>query len=543
MSSTLNKKSIFKKTAQVSFSTLLSRFLGIAREMIAARYMSLLVRDAFFTAFKIPNSLRKIFAEGALSAAMIPTVIKMRKDGERSEINRLMTLSFLIFEGALFALCIFMLVKADLVIRFVMPGWYLDSGNFAICGVVMPGSWCGLGVPQEQALLAVTYFRFFISFILFISSSSLLAAALQSVNHFLIPALGAAIINVFFVGGLFIGWMTGMDPKWVCLMAVFGSLVQFSLHVAAYFYYGFSFERFTDSTWGYFRKVIKKFLPCFCSMSVNEICYFLDTSFASYLPAGSIYVIHLSNRFMGIPLAVFVGAFSTILLPHFSRISTYAPKRLSFYLLESTKFVFWVTIPATIIMSFLSEKIFITLFLSKNFTINQVESATWVFIAFIAGLFAFSLNKILLNIFYSLHNTTLPALISLAGMGTNLLLNFVLMPYFSTMGLALATTAGGFVQTILYVIFLRVKFDFKFFYRNFMRFVSNYMLQLLVVLGGLRFIYWACLQLLMTYASSWQYLFLETVLFWVWVAPLCALSVWVLMRTKKMFGVDLYFLN
>lgn len=539
MSTTLNKKSIFKKTAQVSGSTLLSRFLGIAREMIAARYMNELVRDAFFTAFKIPNSLRKIFAEGALSAAMIPTVIKMRKDGERREINRLMTLSFLIFEGALFALCIFMFVKAELIFRFVMPGWYVDAGNLALCGK----SWCALGVPQEQALLAVTYFRFFISFILFISSSSLLAAALQSVNHFLIPALGAAIINVFFVGGLFIGWMTGMDPKWVCLMAVFGALVQFSLHVAAYFYYGFSFERFTDSTWGYFRKVIKKFLPCFCSMSVNEVCYFLDTSFASYLPVGSIYVIHLTNRFMGIPLAVFVGAFSTILLPHFSRISTYAPKRLSFYLLESTKFVFWVTIPATIIMSFLSEKIFITLFLSKNFTINQVESATWVFVAYIAGLFAFSLNKILLNIFYSLHNTTLPALISVAGMGTNLVLNFVLMPYFSTMGLALATTTAGFVQTLLYVIFLRIKFDFKFFYRNFMRFVSNYLLQLLVVLGALRLVYAACIYGFMTYAGTWQHFFLETMAFWAWVAPLCALGVWVLMRTKKIFGVDLYFLN
>jgi putative peptidoglycan lipid II flippase len=246
---------------------------------------------------------------------------------------------------------------------------------------------------------------------------------------------------------------------------------------------------------------------------------------------------------MGIPLAVFVGAFSTILLPHFSRISTYAPKRLSFYLLESTKFVFWVTLPATIIMSFLSEKIFVTLFLSKNFTVHQVEAATWVFIAYMAGLFAFSLNKILLNIFYSLHNTSLPAMISVIGMGSNLLLNFVLMPHFSTMGLALATTSAGFIQTMLYVVFLRIKFDFKFFYRNFARFVSNYVLQLLVVLGSLRLLYAVCVRLLVTYAGSWQHFFLDTVAFWGWVGPLCALGVWVLMRTRRYFGVDLYFLN
>jgi putative peptidoglycan lipid II flippase len=238
-----------------------------------------------------------------------------------------------------------------------------------------------------------------------------------------------------------------------------------------------------------------------------------------------------------------VGAFSTILLPHFSRISTYAPKRLSFYLLESAKFVFWVTIPATIIMSFLSEKIFVTLFLSKNFTLDQVGAATWVFVAYIAGLSAFSLNKILLNIFYSLHNTTIPAVISVVGMGTNLLLNFVLMPYFSTMGLALATTSAGFIQTLAYVALLRIKFDFKFFYRNFMRFASNYLLQLLVVLGALRLVYAACIYGFMTYAGTWQHFFLETVAFWGWVAPLCALGVWALMRTKKVFGVDLYFLN
>lgn len=543
MSTSLSKKSIFQKTAQVSGSTLLSRFLGIAREMIAARYMSPLVRDAFFTAFKIPNSLRKIFAEGALSAAMIPTVIKMRKQGERQEVNRLMTLSFLIFEGALLGLCIFMIIKADLVMRFVMPGWYVDSGTAQVCGFPVPGAWCGLGTPQEQAVYATTFFRIFSSFILFISSSSLLAAALQSVHHFLIPALGAAIINVFLVGGLFIGWLTGMDPKWVCVLAVLGAVVQFTLHVIAYFYYGFSFERFTEKTWGSFRQVLKKFLPCFFSMSVNEVCYFIDTSFTSYLPIGSMYIIHLTYRFMGIPLGVFATAFSTILLPHFSRIGAYAPKRLSFYLLESTKFVFWVTIPATIIMSFLSEKIFVTLFLSKKFAIDQVETATWVFIVYMAGLFAFSLNKILMNMFYSLHNTNLPAIVSLGGMLTNLGLNFVFMPHFGVMGLALATTTAGFLQTVAYVVFLRVKFDFKFFYRNFMRFVSNYALQLLVVLSVLQLVYRIGERLFMTYAGSWQHFFLESVGFWFWVSPLCAVAVWALMRTKRYFGVDLYFLN
>src|SRR5581483_10401125 len=103
------------------------------------------------------------------------------------------------------------------------------------------------------------------------------------------------------------------------------------------------------------------FFPCMITMGALEVNLLIDSMLASFLPAGAFSLFDYASGFFRIPLGVFAVAFSTILLSHFSRVSTYAPKRLSFYLLESTKFVFWVTIPVSIIMCFFSHKFFATL--------------------------------------------------------------------------------------------------------------------------------------------------------------------------------------
>src|SRR5262249_12926141 len=135
-----------------------------------------------------------------------------------------------------------------------------------------------------------------------------------------------------------------LSPFVLCFFILLGSFLQLVLHLAAYFSYGFSFDGVTAKTWGYFKEVWKKFLPCLFSMSIMEIYLFINTSLSSYLPTGSISLIYYANRFMQIPLGVFATAFSTILLPHFSHIGQHAPKRLGFYLLESTKLIIFIVI-------------------------------------------------------------------------------------------------------------------------------------------------------------------------------------------------------
>ncbi|MFI5332722.1 MAG: murein biosynthesis integral membrane protein MurJ [Candidatus Babeliales bacterium] len=542
--STLHKKSILTKTLQVGGSTAISRLLGVAREVLLGNYLGAsALLDAFITAFKIPNSLRKIFAEGALSASFVPTIVTMMKSGDKEHANAFMTRSFVVIEGILIAVCALIFWQAQGVIRGIMPGWFIGHESVSFCGFPIPAAWLGLGEALPQVATAVLFLRILIAFIVFISSSALLASVLQAVNHFFVPAFSPILLNLFFIAGVLIGWLGGYSPVVLCVFILLGGLVQFLMHLWVYCKLGFGFSTAYDAQAEvYFRQVLIKFFPCLLSMSLMEISLFIDTSFASYLPAGSITLIYLANRFMGIALGVFAVAFSTILLPHFSRISTYAPQRLSFYMLEAAKFVFWVTVPVVIMMSFFAGNIFHTLF--SKFTEIQAHEAGHILIAFLLGLFFFSLNKILLGVYYALHNTRTPALIAFASTLVNIGFNALLMNYYQGTGLALATSLAGLMQTMLLLLFLRIHFDFKIYAYPFMDFARTYCLQLFVILLPMVGVYYGISWLISSlFSSSLTHFFLNSLGFWFWVGPLCGLSFLIIFYTRKWFKVQLYFLD
>src|SRR3989304_7745755 len=152
----LSKKSILKKTAQVSLLTFLSRMLGIVREFLFVQFLGVgAVSDAFIAAFKLPNFFRHIFAEGALSASFVPAIVKTVREGNREEANGLITISFLFFEGLVLLLYGFILLKTEWVFYLLAPGF-----------------------SAEQLAYAVPFLRILFSFLFFISSSALLAGAL-----------------------------------------------------------------------------------------------------------------------------------------------------------------------------------------------------------------------------------------------------------------------------------------------------------------------------------------------------------------------------
>lgn len=548
------KKNLVSKMVQVGASTFLSRIFGLARELLTSKYLGVgELADAFLTAFKIPNSLRKIFAEGALSAACVPTFVKIIKEDSQKEASRLMSLSFLFFEGILLLLCGLIFWQADAVIRLIAPGWYIVEGaQFKPSIVPILGSvlswiapaWYCLAPSSEQAYSAATYLRILISFILFLSSSSLLAAALQSVNHFFIPALSSVLLNVVFITGLLFCLKLGLSIEWLCAAIVFGGFLQFILHVIMYFKLNFTFGGITHDTFNQFKKILKKFIPCLISMSILELNLFMSTSLATYLPKGSIALIYYANRFMGIPLGVLIGAFSTILLPYFSRISTYAPKRLSIYLFEASKVIFWVTIPCTVIMSFLSEKIFQTLFLSEKFTLLHAHQAAQLLIIFLSGLFFFSLYKIILNIYYALHDTVTPCYVSLFILAINYMLCKVFASLLGVNGLALAFVITNIVHVMLFALLLRIKFNFSFYFVPFIRFITNALMQTAFLVIIFAAGYYVMQTGIYMFANQYfAHFFLNKIGFWFWVSPLCMLVGYLLIKTRAFFNLRLYFLD
>jgi len=557
--STLSKKSIIRKTIEVGSSTLVSRVLAIAREVLMARFLGAgIISDAFITAFKIPNSMRKVFAEGALSVALIPTFVKVMKENGRQEVNRLVTLSFLIFEGVLLCICLFMFIKADWIIRIIAPGWYVTSTVAETAHVGIPfvdgavnflsSSWNlfwsnSYGDHHEQVTYAVKFLRILISFILFLSSSSLLAAALQSVNHFFVPASAQILINIIWVSGILFCMFTGAPVEYMCFFLLAASFLSFLLHLITYLKLQFGFNAIDRQAWKNFAVVFRKFLPCFFSMSVMEINLFIATTLGSYLPKGSISLIYYANRFMGVPLGVFALAFSTVLLPHFSRISTYAPKRLSFYLLEATKFIFWITIPFTLLMAFVAEKIFHTMFLSEKFTLLQVFEAKNILIAYVIGLFFFSLNKILLNLYYALHETKIPLYISIFAVIAYYTISKFCLPIYGAMGLAMANVASAMLQTVLFVLFLHKKYAFKLYGKPFVIFFGKYLINLATVAAGFLAVYAAMVYSISHLPEAFANFFLFKIGFWFWVGPLAGLSMLLLFFSRPKFNVKLHFLD
>lgn len=518
----LSQKTILQKTIQVGASTLVSRFFGILREVLMVRYLGASgLSDAFLTAFKIPNSLRKIFAEGAVSAAFIPTVVSTMQHNDKKAVAGLMSLAFIVFEGMVLLSCALIMTYAQQVIGFIAPGF-----------------------SEQQIRDAIPMLHILMPFIFFISSSALLSGPLNAVGHFFVPAIAPIVVNIIFIAGLCTSLFFNLPVTYLCWSIVLAGFVHFLLHVTMYLKFHFFFGPITRKDLRIFTRVMGKFLLCLPSISLMEVALFIDTSFASFLAPGSISLLFYANRFVGIPLGVFAVAFSTILLPHFSRVNTLNPKRLHFYLLESAKFIFWVTTPIALFMAFFSEEIFSTIFLSKNFTMLQVQEAGTILLAFLFGLFFFSLNKIVLNIFYAMHAAWIPAIISLSATIVNIVLNMLFIAKLQATGLALATTISGILQTVLFITVLHKKYNFRIYALPFLSFVARYLGQL----TSCSFLFWLTYRMIkqtivVYFPPGISLFFIAKIGLWLWVGPLALFFLILLYYSRALFKIHLHFLK
>ena len=522
----LDKKSILKKTALVSISLLFSKLLGIPREVLQVRYLGVgPLSDAFNTALKIPSFLRKIFAEGGMSAAFIPTIVRIMRTDSELQVSRLMTLMYIVFGSFIIGLCLLVSAVPGFFVSFIAPGFISKPVEF----------------ETATHLLKILIYSVFFSF-----SSALLAGALQSKMHFTIPSWGPALYNVFYIGGLGICLTYGLPVSTFAYFLLLGGIVQTILSLWTYFKLHFSIMWPDETTYLYFKEVLYKFFPCLISVSIIEINFIIDNRFASRLPAGSATLVYLASRLMSIALGAFAAAFSSVLLSHFSRVSTYAPKRLSFYLLESTKFIFWVTVPVALLMTYFSYDIFYTIFyrFARNkFTLEQVAEGSALLIAFLPGLFFFSLNKMMLSIYYSLHEMSYTTAITIIGTVANVLLNRLLMPTYGAVGIATATSLAAVLQSILFLIILRKKFGFVVYYKRFGRFLLSYGMQLSVASVLFYLLYKLGVIVIQSTAPKYEDFFLHHIGLWFWVGPLCLLVAVLLYFVRNKYGTRLYFLD
>lgn len=521
MGNALHRRSVRKKTFEFGALTLLSRILGAIREALLIRLLGISAfSDAFIMAFRIPSSLRKVFAEGALSAAFVPVFIKISKNDNKNDGSRLMAAAFLFFEGIVLGLCILAWLYPEAIIRLVASGF-----------------------SDEQMVFAVKYLRILFPFIFFISSSALLAGALQAENHFFMIAFAPVLLNIFYVASLLLCLYYGYSISFLCFGILAGGMAQLIFYFLFYFDFGYVFLIPNRESWKTFRKIITKFGNCLFGVSIMEINFIIDGNIATYIGAGAPSVLYYGNRFMQIPLSIFAVAFSTVLLTYFSRLLLYAPRRLSFLLLEASKFIFWAIIPSMIFLMFISGRLFSTLIMTKGVSAVHIWQSQWVLIIMATGLLFFSLNKILTNVFYAFNDTVTPTIIGVIATIANLignLLSLVFLGDLAIFGIAASTMFSGLVFTVCAFMFLHFKYKFQFYIVPFMDFLLRYLVQMSLAIALFCSIHYAFFYFMKF--NSWYFFFYQQWGYWFFSIPLAGMIAFLLFSTRKMFKIELYFL-
>jgi len=475
------------------------------------------ISDAFVAAFKFPNFFRHIFAEGALGASFVPAIVKTVREGNREEANGLMTISFLFFEGIVLLMYVFVLLKPDWVLLILAPGF-----------------------SPEQVAYARPFLRILFSFLFFISSSALLAGALNSVNHFFIPAFGTPLWNIVYIITLLLCLAYALPPTYLCVGVIVGALCLFLAHLITFFKYHFTFGQITPGARAAFRQVLTKFLPCLFGVSVVEINLFVSGSIASFLPKGEMTLLYYSSRFMNIPLGMFAVALSSVMLSHFSRLVLYAPRRLNFYLLEVAKFVTWIILPAMLYLMFVSDELFAML-LGNKATPALAQQGSLLLLLYCTGLLFLCLNKILLSMFYALKDTWSTTIAAAICASINIGCDLVSLKYFGSYGIALSNTISALVMTCIALTFLDKRHRIAFYFGRYFGFLSRYLLQLtagvLLFLAGLRgtqalFALWG--------KGHW---IAHGLGFWATTGFLAGSLMIVLFLTRRACGLETYFLK
>ena len=435
---------LFTATSIVGFMTLLSRITGLARDIaFSAWFGSGPVMDAFTVAFKIPNLMRRFFAEGAFSQAFVPVISEYRTHKSHAETRELISHVAGTLGVGLFAVTALGVLAAPLIIFVFAPGFASDDGRFA---------------------LAVDMLRFTLPYMMFVSLTALAGSVLNSHRRFAVAAFTPVLLNVVMI--VFAGWVGPLleQPALGLAGGVFvAGIVQLAFQLP--------FLRRLDLlprprlrlAHDGVRRILKLMVPAIFGSSVAQISILLDTLIASFLIAGSISWLYYSDRLVEFPLGVFGIALATVILPRLSeQHAKQSPQHFSATLDWALRLVLVIGIPAAVALAILAEPLLATLFLRGEFTQGDVEMAAASLRAYAPGLIGFILVKVLAPGYFARQDTRTPVRVGLQALTLGMILSaaFVLVllrtgwaPAHA--GIAAATACSALVNAALLFAGLR----------------------------------------------------------------------------------------
>jgi putative peptidoglycan lipid II flippase len=421
----------------VSMGTMLSRVLGLARDVVLANLLGAAPNaDAFFVAFKIPNFLRRLFAEGAFAQAFVPVLTETREQGSHDAVKALVNRVAGVLGGSLFVLTALAMVMAPWVALIFAPGFSRDVAKLAL----------------TADLIVWTF-----PYLLFISLTGFCGAILNTYGRFAVPAYTPVLLNLSLIAAAVFWAPTMPEPALGLAMGVMlAGVLQLLFQLPSLHALKLTPKPVWDTQDAGVRNILMLMVPALFGVSVSQINLLFDTVLASLLPNGSVAWLYYSDRLTELPLGVFAIAIATVILPALSALNTRAAAdEFSQTLTWAVRNVLLIAVPATVALWLLAEPILTALFQYGAFTTNDVTMAAASLRAYTLGLGAFMLIKVLAPGYYARQDMKTPVKIGIVAMVSNMVLNvlfvFPLMWYFDMghVGLALATSASAWINAAL----------------------------------------------------------------------------------------------
>lgn len=430
------KEKLFRSTIIVSLMTFLSRILGFLRDIIIARFFGAgMGADVFFVAFKIPNFLRRLFAEGAFSQAFIPVLAEYRERGDKDLKTLIAATSGTLF-GVLFVITAIGVLTAPIIVMIFAPG-FIDEPE---------------KLDLAAQLLTITF-----PYLFFISLTALSGAILNSFGKFAIPAFTPVFLNIsLIVAAIWLAPLMDQPVKALAWGVFIGGVVQLLFQMPFLMQIG----SLPKPRWGWrdegVQKILKLMLPAMFGVSVAQINLLLDTLLASFLITGSISWLYYSDRLVEFPLGVFGIALATVILPNLSKKHASASGEAFSKTIDwGLRWVFLIGTPAMLGLLLLAEPLLLTLFQYGEFTPHDAHQSSLSLMAYSMGLLPFIFIKVLAPGYYARQDIKTPVKIGIIAMVANMGLNIVLMIYLAHVGLALATALSAVLNASLLYIGLR----------------------------------------------------------------------------------------
>ena len=444
------RASVARNAGIISLAVMASRILGLVRDQVFAAFFGAgLLYDAFLTAFRIPNLLRDLFAEGALSAAFVTTFTQVQQiKGEQAAFrlsNRVATALMLLLS----LICIIGWIFAPSIVYLLAPGFF-----------DVPG----------KADLTIHLTRIMIPFLLFIALAAKAMGILNARDNFAVPAIAPVFFNLgSILVGLFLGYtlggFLGLSPiEGMAFGTLVGGFLQFAVQWPSLRRAGFRYRPMLSFTDPGVRQIMRLMGPAIIGTAAVQINVFVNTNFASAIidPAtgavlnGPVSWLSYAFRFMQFPIGVFGVAIATATLPPLSR-STTNPNYDEFRrtLAHSLALVFLLCIPSAVGLAVMGRPIVALVFEHGKFTAFDTVQTANALAAYAIGLTGYAAIKVLSPAFYALNDARTPMLISLASIAVNYVMNTLLVGPFGHVGLAFSTSTVALVNFLLLALLMR----------------------------------------------------------------------------------------